>query len=266
MRWLALLALLATPAQAQDKLTVAAVNAPLAYFAERLGGDAVEVLYPVPEGEDAALWRPPVRVISLIQQADVILLNGAEFAKWTTKTSLPRSRIADTSAAFADTYIETAQGVTHSHGNDGEHSHTGIVSTTWLDFAQAAQQAEAAAEAMIRKAPAQEGAITTARKALVADLTALDTRARAIGQKLAGRPILATHPGYDYFARAYGLTLTDPEPTEGAIALWPSPEADATRFSQAGVTNVLFPLADSAPGDFIAIMTEALDALEAAAK
>ena len=41
---------LSWPAVASDKLTVYTVNYPLAYFAERIGGDAAEVVLPVPQG------------------------------------------------------------------------------------------------------------------------------------------------------------------------------------------------------------------------
>ena len=89
------LTLLAGTAAAADKPVIAAVNYPLAYFAERLGGDAVEVLFPVPADRDPAFWRPKLAEIAAIQQADVIALNGAGYAGWTTKASLPRSRVAN---------------------------------------------------------------------------------------------------------------------------------------------------------------------------
>ena len=287
MRRLALmLALLAAPVAAQDRLVVAAVNAPLASFADTLGGDGVEVLYPVPEGADAALWRPPINTISAIQGADIILLNGAEFAKWTAKVSLPRSRTVDTSVVFSDAYIETAEGLTHSHGNEGAHSHTGLVATTWLDFAQARAQADAVASAIIRKAPAMQPQVAERLVALEGELDALDARARDIGVGIAGVPVYAMHPGYDYFARAYvpamerlywpegdadrGAVLGDIarvlDGRETGIALWPAEPAaeDAAWLQERGVRSVVLPIGDSVAGDFVARMTAGLDALEAA--
>ena len=46
------------PKEGTGGLNVYAVNYPLAYFAERLGGDDVEVVLPVPAGEDPAFWAP----------------------------------------------------------------------------------------------------------------------------------------------------------------------------------------------------------------
>ena len=39
-------------------LVVAVVNSPLAYLAGRIGGDAVEVILPIPRDVDPAFWRP----------------------------------------------------------------------------------------------------------------------------------------------------------------------------------------------------------------
>jgi zinc transport system substrate-binding protein len=216
MRRLALaLALTAAPAFAAGPLSVYAVNAPLAAFAERLGGDAVTVTFPVPEGRDAAFWRPPIAVIADFQAADLILLNGAGFAGWTAKASLPRARTVDTARGFADRFIET-EGVVHSHGPEGAHSHAGVASFTWLDFAQAAAQADAVAAALARRLPGEAAAIDARRAALAAELLALDARARDVAAAAGGAPLIASHPRYQYFARAYGLRIESLEWDAGA--------------------------------------------------
>ena len=84
---------------------------------------------------------------------DLILLNGAGYAKWVNKVSLPASRLVNTSRDFADQYIRTSGGVSHSHGPGGEHAHGGTAFTTWLDFYLATRQAEAVAKTITRKRP-----------------------------------------------------------------------------------------------------------------
>ena len=271
------LTLLASVAAAQDRPVVAIVNYPLAWMAERLAGDAADVLFPVPEGRDPSFWRPGLSDIAAIQKADLIALNGAGFATWTTRTSLPRSRLVDTSAGFSDAFIST-QSVTHSHGADGQHSHTGTASYTWLDFAQAAQQAEALAQAMQRRMPDLSDQVAEALPSLVGDLNVLDTEARDTLAALQGTTILATHPRYQYFARAYGLEIAALEWEAGAmpddgqwqdlrdmaertgatLLIWeasPPPEA-ITRATEMGLQSVVFsPLAGRpASGDFVSVM------------
>ncbi|QFT59333.1 Manganese ABC transporter substrate-binding lipoprotein precursor [Sulfitobacter sp. THAF37] len=271
------LVVLAGAAGAQERPVVAAVNYPLAWMAERLGGSAIEVLFPVPDGQDPSFWRPGLSEIAAIQRADVIALNGAGFAGWTARTSLPRSRVVDTSAGFSDAYIAT-ESVTHSHGADGEHSHTGIASYTWLDFAQAARQAEALAAAMQRRILAATDGVAAALPALTADLEALDGETRKALAGLQGTTILATHPRYQYLARAYGLkidaldweagampdadqwqALNDRAAETGAtLLIWeaaPPPKA-IDRAADMGLRSVVFaPLATRpTDGDFLSVM------------
>ena len=78
-------------AQETRKLQVAAVNYPLAYFAKTIGKDELDVIYPIPVGIDPAYWNPDPDQVSPYQDADVILQNGAGYAKWTEKVSLPSS-------------------------------------------------------------------------------------------------------------------------------------------------------------------------------
>lgn len=272
---------------AQGRLRVAAVNYPLAHFAERIAGDLAEVLFPVPPGTDPSFWRPGIADISAFQSADLILLNGAGFAEWTTRTTLPRSRIVATSAAFEDAFIET-ETVTHSHGEGGEHSHTGTASYTWLDFGQAAQQARAIADALTRAAPEAGPAIAANLAALVSDLDALAAEAREIGRGAAGVAVITSHPRYQYFGRAYGLTLDAvdwdaAEPPDEAqwqalaamadrlgarVFVWEAPpDASATaRMETLGLSNAVFPpLANRPPeGDFMTAMQASLASLRQA--
>jgi len=288
MRYLLIAVLLGTASAslAQDRATVATVNYPLAYFAERLGGDAVEVLFPVPQDRDPAFWRPGISDIAAYQQADVIALNGAAYADWVAKASLPRSALVDTSSDFAEQLIATDT-ISHSHGADGAHSHTGTASHTWLDFELAAQQAEALSERMSRRAPRFDEDISNNLSDLQADLQALDTRATDVTGDLSGVIFIASHPRYQYFARAYGLSIDAVEWDAGAAPdaaqlaeldaliaqtgathfMWEAtPPADArAAMAERGLTDLVFTTGARQPseGDFLSLMNDVLDELEA---
>jgi len=192
---------------AADKLAIYTVNYPLAYFAERLAGDLARVEFPAPPDVDPAFWTPDLEAVAAYQAADLILLNGAGYARWVDRVSLPTSRLVNTSRSFADRYIETAGGVSHSHGPGGEHSHAGTAFTTWLDLDQAARQAEAVAQAVIRKRPDEKDRVERNLQALRGELLALDTRLARLGAAAASRPLLASHPVYQYLARRYSLNI-----------------------------------------------------------
>ena len=73
------------------KPTVYAVNYPLQYFARRIGLGAVDVRFPAPANVDPAFWVPEPATIVAFQDADLILLNGAGYARWIEHASLPSS-------------------------------------------------------------------------------------------------------------------------------------------------------------------------------
>ena len=189
------------------KLTVYVVNYPLKYFAERIAGDHAEVVFPAPPDCDPAYWVPDVKTIGAYQKADLILLNGANYAKWVRKVSLPRSRMVDTSAKFKDRYITAEEALTHSHGAKGAHAHESLAFTTWLDFTLAARQVQAITKALSRKKPNLNDTFQENYKSLEKDLMALDRKLKAIVLKNPTLPLLASHPVYDYLSRRYGLNM-----------------------------------------------------------
>lgn len=279
--------LAANIAVADDAPRVIAVNYALQYLAERLLDDTAEVVYPVPEGTDPSFWRPSVSDISAVQSADLILLNGAGFATWTARVSLPRSRIVDTSRGLEDRFITTSS-ITHSHGDGGEHSHEGTASYLWLDPMLALAQAEAVADALTTRGLVDAATVKARMVALSDDLQALDAEARDLLAAAADTPIIATHPRYQYLAQAYGLTILSlewgagamPDANElaqldalvlesgAAVVIWeadPPPEARQA-IADRGLEDLVFPTFAVPPRgtDFLAGYRAALEALRSA--
>lgn len=206
----------ATAAVAQDRPRVVAVNQALQDMAARLLDGDAEVVFPVPSDVDPSFWRPSIADISAIQSADLILLNGAGFASWIDRVSLPRSRLVNTSAGIEDQFILT-ESITHSHGEGGEHSHEGLASYTWLDPMLAIAQAEAIASAVRTRDLAPEAEVEERLADLRLELTALDTLAQDALGGAKGVAMIATHPRYQYFARRYGLSIASLEWDAGAM-------------------------------------------------
>jgi zinc transport system substrate-binding protein len=210
-------------AGAPGTISVYVVNYPLKYLAERIGGTHVEVHFPAPADEDPAYWMPDSETISNYQQAELILLNGAGYAKWVNSASLPKSKICDTSAAFAEDLIALADAVTHSHGPEGKHAHGGTAFTTWLDPTLAMRQADTVRARLAEMQPENADAFQNNLDALKGDLEALDRQIADTVREAPDRPVIFSHPVYQYFQRRYGLNgrsvhwEPDEPPTE---AMW----------------------------------------------
>ncbi len=193
----------AMPARAV--LSVYVVNYPLQYFAERVGGDAVAVEFPAPADADPAYWQPGAETIVSYQEADLILLNGAGYAKWVAYATLRRARLVDTGAGLADSFIAVAGAVVHAHGPGGAHEHGDLAFTTWLDMSLAVRQAQAVRDALAKARPGRQQEFDAAFEALKTDLLALDEALLAVAEAAADRPLVMSHPVYQYLERRYGL-------------------------------------------------------------
>ena len=185
---------------------VVAVNNPLAFFAGYLledSGVTVELL--VPADSDPALWQPSIDDILSMQQANLILLNGAGYSPWLARVSLPAERLVVTGKNFRDEWITIQGKVTHSHGPGGEHAHAGHAFTTWLDYQLAAVQASNTAAALAKRWPEQAGQIGTRLATLLEALNALDDGYQQLAPTLGQRQLIYSHPVYQYFERRYSL-------------------------------------------------------------
>lgn len=268
-------------------LLVYVVSYPLRYFAERIGGEQVEVVFPAPRNVDPADWSPEPETIAAYQQADLVLLNGAGYARWIERASLPRRRLVDTSAAFRDRYIALVDAVTHAHGPAGAHEHGALAFTTWLDPLLATAQARAIVGAFAGTRPEHEVAFRDRFAALEADLRGLDETLSAAASAIGDRPLLFSHPVYQYLIRRYRLngrslhwepegprsrpmwrTLEDllrDYPARWMI--WERRPAEETvqQLEALGVRSIVFDPAGNVPasGDLLNVMTENAAALRA---
>jgi zinc transport system substrate-binding protein len=270
------------------KPQVLVANYPLQYFAQRIAGDAVEVRFLAPKDEDPAFWQPDEAAVTAFQNADIILMNGAGYSKWADKVTLPESKVADTSAAFAKSLIQVNEVSTHSHGPGGEHSHSGTAFTTWIDFKQASLQAQAVRNALQALLPDSKDAFETNFDGLKDDLDELDRRMSDLSRRLVKQPLVASHPVYHYLARRYGMNvrsvLWEPEnvPDDKAMTdlttilsghrarwmIWEGEpvEESVAKIAAVGLKSVIFDPCGNVPesGDFITVMKANVEALEKA--
>ena len=193
------------PPAAGARLRVFAPNEPFANLIEDLVGAEAEIVAPWrAAGGDPAYWRPTAEDIVSIQGCGLIVLNGAGHERWAEQAALPRAAVLDLSGFVRASLIAEA-GETHSHGPEGEHSHTGTAFTTWLSPTLLRRQVRELSQALIDRLPTIEHRIESRRDANGVVLATMETRLAELGKK---QPVwLASHPVYQYLGQAGGLRI-----------------------------------------------------------
>jgi len=280
-----------SPGTTTDKETFLVVtsNYPLYFFTREIAGGSVDLRLPAIDGDPAA-WVPDGDDVGLLQQADLVILNGAGYEAWLAFTTLPGDRILDTTAHVADRLLAIDEEITHQHGPAGEHSHKGTAFTTWLDPTLAVEQVRAIESRLSQLLPDQAEAFSAGRSALEARLMDLDATLAEAFAGIADQPLIFSHPVYQYLERRYGLNSRslhwEPDSEPGArewldfmnlrsehpadVLLWEDqPLASVLQQLEAhGVHSVVFqPLANRpASGDFFSGMAANVEQLRSLAQ
>ena len=261
------------------------VNYPLAFFAERIAGDRMEIVFPEMEG-DPAFWSPPAEEIAAYQQADLILLNGAGYARWVQQVSLPPAKLINTSKACSDQYIFIDGAAAHSHGGGEKHAHGEIAFTTWLDPQLALQQADAIRDVFSIRWSEYAAEFDTNFELLEQELNDLDAALKTAFATLNGAPLVGSHPVYQYLTRRYSLNLQSvhwepdalPDPTmvrnlddllethAAKIMLWEGEPLEAVKLiaEKKGLQTLVFDPCGNRPeeGDYFSVMQANLKNVE----
>lgn len=188
---------------------------PLATFAERVGGDRVQVHTMVQPGHSPATYEPTPRQIAALADAALYLRVGVPFeAAWMKRimATNPDMPVADLRDGLRLRPQEA-----HRHDDAGQHGHAGGAGSAagghatmdahvWTSPRLVRQMARTLRDAFTELDPAGADAYAANQAAFDAELAALDD---ALQQRLAGlnkRKFLVYHPAWGYFADAYGLT------------------------------------------------------------
>lgn len=205
------------PLSSAKKLCVFVSILPQAYFAERVGGDRVDVNVLVGPGHSPATYEPTPRQMVKLSQANVYFRTGVPFENRLMKKitgTFPGLNVAD-----------LRQGLKMLHlGSHGEHEHTQDPHI-WLDPKRAKIQAQTIGDELCRLDPDRAAQFKKNLAGLLADLTALDAEISQLLAPFRGRSFMVFHPAYGYFADSYGLAQVALEehghsPGPRRIAAW----------------------------------------------
>ena len=185
------------PGSDSRKPQVAASFFLMADFARKIGGEHIQVTSLVPSGMEPHEWEPAAADISLLEQADVLIYNGAGMEHW-----------IDQVAAALDSknllFVETAKKIVANQAADplGSDPHV------WLSPPNAKIQLDAIRAALIQIDPANQADYQANYDHWATQLDKLDQDYRNGLAGLPKRDIIVAHQAFGYLCAEYGLKQT----------------------------------------------------------
>jgi zinc/manganese transport system substrate-binding protein len=178
-------------AQAAPIAIVAAENF-YSEAASAIGGDrvTVESIISAP-GVDPHDFDPPPSVARQIADADIVIVNGADYDPWTT-------RLLDASQRDKRIVIDVAKLIGIGEGGNPH---------IWYDPRTMPALAEALAAVLNRLDPQAAAEVESRRQAFLATLAPLQEKIETVRRQFAGTPVVATEPVFGYMADALGLAM-----------------------------------------------------------
>ncbi len=186
-----------------DKLKVVATFYPLAFFAQQIGGEEVKVTQLIPDNTEVHTWQPSFADILAVDEAAVIIYNGASLDHWFEEEIL--SNIDSSNKII----VETTRGVqlieTEPEHSD-EHENEGLYDPhTWISPFLAKQQAQSIYEALIQKDPDHEGYYSERWQNLKTRFEELDNNYLTELSTKSEENVFVAHAAFGYLADRYGF-------------------------------------------------------------
>lgn len=227
-------------APASSGVQVVAEIYPLAWIAEQVGGDRVDVTTLVPPGTEVHTYEVSPQQVDLLGRGDLALVSSQVSAAVDDAVATnPPPTVLDAStlvtlrpAVADDDHAEEAAG--HAEATFDPH--------VWLDIPELPTVVDAVAKALTEIDPDGADAFAAGAKALDARLATLDEEYRTGLASCEQDTVIVTHPAFGYLVGSYGLNQVgisgfdeDTEPSPARLA------EVATVAQQHGASTVFFP-------------------------
>jgi len=215
----------------EEKIGVVATMQPLAEFAEKVGGDHVQVSVMIPPGASPHTYEPTPSQIEKVGRAEIYVKAGSgvefELASMNKLVELNREMLVIDCSKGID-LIEVKE-----YEEDASH-HNGHDPHIWLSPKNAKIIVENIYKGLALKDPANQEYYLMNKEQYLSELDKLD---RDVANTLSGktnRKFMVYHPAWAYFAKDYGLEQISIE-REGKE---PTPQGIISLIEQAKMSNI----------------------------
>lgn len=199
--WFANQDLTARPIFAEtERLQVFVSFYPLYETTDLIGKDRVDLHILTPPNTDPHDFEPSIKTIQDMQNADLIVINGAGFEQWFNDVEIDGDVILDSSNGI--TFLEI-----HDIHHDDEHEE-GVIPDPhiWLNPKLVKIQAENIAERLSEIDPENSSYYDSNAAEYIKKLDDLDSKIRSELSSCSKKDFIVFHQAFSYFVDEYGLT------------------------------------------------------------
>jgi len=192
----------------ESQLHVVTTSTPITLIVEPIVGSVAQLDQLIPSGQEIHDFQATPRDVSLVEQADLVVANGAGLETSWLDPLLQRAGVQPAgTVVFSDELAK--QGVSFITGSSNESGQTDGVLVNphlWLDPTNVERFVPVLRDALIARDPAHTQAYQENAVAFLAELKQLDTNARESFSALHHHEFIAFHEAFNYFARTYSLS------------------------------------------------------------
>lgn len=218
-----------------DKLHVICTVYPVYSLAKRIAGDSAEVLLLMTPGTDAHGYEPSSADIRLVEEADVIVSNGAGLETWLSDVmdAIENDDLLhiDSSSDVDLLCMEAGHNHSHNHSHGGEHDahdedRSGhedehdegheedhdegheeefVDPHTWLSFENLIVMTSAIAEGLSMVDPDNSDIYRVNASSLMEKLEGLSSEYEQLFERVEGQTLVVSHEAFGYICDDYGL-------------------------------------------------------------
>ncbi|MET3575313.1 metal ABC transporter solute-binding protein, Zn/Mn family [Bhargavaea ullalensis] len=182
---------------------------PLAYFAQRIGGDAVEASSIYPPGADSHTFEPTQKDMMALADSDLFIYIGLGLEGFVDKAEKTLKnenvRLVPAGASIPENMLRHGEAHHDEEAGHESHDHSGIDPHVWLSPVLADRLAESVKDALVKERPDLEATFTERYDALSGELKKLDGEYREMADAANVKTFYISHASFGYVADEYGL-------------------------------------------------------------
>mgnify|MGYP003429007879 FL=1 len=212
--------------ESTNKLSIYTTVYPLQYFAERIGGEYVDVSSIYPPGANEHTFEPTQKDMMTLADADMFFYIGLGLEGFVEKAKNTLAnenvKLVATADHVSEEKLHISTGHVHAEDEENDHGHEeheeeasdllidhsghGHDSHVWLSPVISQDLAAVIKDELVAAMPEQEALFTENYEALVAELEELHAKLESMAAQTTQKTFFVSHAAFGYIAGHYGFT------------------------------------------------------------